>query len=313
MTHSCPPAVHRRHHAPGEFRSSADQSSGHRVYFTTAAELAAKCHKAALEGSWKTCMHFFAGPKLLIIDELGYLPLPEDGASALVQVINQRYRKCSTILTTNIGTAVWAGAFGDARPAPAPSRGRQHRRPSYRLRGHQSQTDTMRKGVNARVSGHPRRQPARPETNQLPFPQRRVHFEPEVDPLLSPLQECRPPTRFRRLGCPHLPGLRGRLHREPPPPADLLFTDCRRASERQRNRMRDEERAQRLGEHPRTLSPVPQASAPGTVDPLAPTAVRNCPHGDQPVTIVALLATPEAARPTITNRVTEVAPLRRLQ
>ncbi|WP_435876898.1 ATP-binding protein [Streptomyces acidicola] len=56
--------------------------AGHRVYFTTAAELAAKCHKAALEGRWKTCMRFFAGPRLLIIDELGYLPLPEGGASA---------------------------------------------------------------------------------------------------------------------------------------------------------------------------------------------------------------------------------------
>ncbi|MEU2284292.1 ATP-binding protein [Streptomyces sp. NPDC013178] len=79
--------------------------AGHRVYFTTAAELAAKCHKAALEGRWKTCMRFFAGPKLLIIDELGYLPLPEDGASALFQVINQRYLKSSTILTTNVGIA----------------------------------------------------------------------------------------------------------------------------------------------------------------------------------------------------------------
>lgn len=79
--------------------------AGNRVYFTTAAELAAKCHKAALEGRWKTCMNFFAGPKLLIIDELGYLPLPEDGASALFQVINQRYLKSSTILTTNVGIA----------------------------------------------------------------------------------------------------------------------------------------------------------------------------------------------------------------
>ncbi|MGW7673284.1 ATP-binding protein [Streptomyces sp. NPDC054775] len=52
--------------------SRAAVDAGHRVvYFTTAAELAAKCHKAALEGRWKTCMRFFAGPKLLIIDELG--------------------------------------------------------------------------------------------------------------------------------------------------------------------------------------------------------------------------------------------------
>ncbi|MFF5575670.1 ATP-binding protein [Streptomyces luteogriseus] len=64
-------------------RGRAAVDAGHRVNFTTAAELAASCHKAALEGRWKTCMRFFAGPKLLIIDELGYLPLPEDAASAL--------------------------------------------------------------------------------------------------------------------------------------------------------------------------------------------------------------------------------------
>ncbi|WP_309141792.1 ATP-binding protein [Streptomyces griseicoloratus] len=85
-------------------------------------------HKAALEGRWKTCMNFFAGPKLLVIDELGYLPLPEDGASALFQVINQRYLKSSTILTTNVGIADWAGSFGDATVAAAMlDRGDVHR------------------------------------------------------------------------------------------------------------------------------------------------------------------------------------------
>jgi DNA replication protein DnaC len=53
-------------------RSAAE--AGARVYFTTAADLAAKCHKAALEGRWATCMRFFAGPRLLVIDELGCAP-----------------------------------------------------------------------------------------------------------------------------------------------------------------------------------------------------------------------------------------------
>ena len=124
--------------------------AGHRVYFTTAAELAAKCHRAALEGRWKTCMRFFAGPRLLIIDELGYLPLPEDGASALFQVINQRYLKSSTILTTNVGIADWATAFGDATVAAAMLDRLLHRAavvgidgPSYRLRHHQSRAETF--------------------------------------------------------------------------------------------------------------------------------------------------------------------------
>ena len=46
-------------------------------------------------------------------------PLPADGASALFQVINQRYLRSSTILPANVGIADWAGAFGDATAAAA--------------------------------------------------------------------------------------------------------------------------------------------------------------------------------------------------
>jgi hypothetical protein len=46
-------------------------------------------------------------------------------------------------------------------------------------------------------------------------------------------------------------------------------------------------------------------------DPLEPAATRNCPHCQQPVTIVALLATPEAARPAMPVRSTDIIPLRR--
>ncbi|WP_395110247.1 IS21-like element helper ATPase IstB [Actinomadura sp. SCN-SB] len=152
-----PPGVGKTMLAIGLARSAVE--AGHRVYFTTAAELAAKCHKAALEGRWNTCMRFFAGPRLLVIDELGYLPLPGDGAAALFQVINQRYLKSSTILTTNVGIADWAGAFGDATVAAAMLDRLLHRAavvgidgPSYRLRTHQAHADTIRQGVNAHVS-----------------------------------------------------------------------------------------------------------------------------------------------------------------
>ena len=133
--------------------------AGHRVYFTTAADLAARCHKAAIEGRWATCMRFFAGPRLLVVDELGYLPLPADGASALFQVINHRYLKTSTILTTNVGIADWAAVFGDATVAAAMLDRLLHRAavagidgPSYRLRTHQARATSLRKGINAHAT-----------------------------------------------------------------------------------------------------------------------------------------------------------------
>jgi DNA replication protein DnaC len=72
--------------------------AGYRVYYTTAADLAARCHRAAIEGRWAYTMRFFAGPTLLIVDELGYLPLPSEAAAALFQVVTQRYLKGSIIL-----------------------------------------------------------------------------------------------------------------------------------------------------------------------------------------------------------------------
>src|SRR5215467_13479130 len=126
------------------------------IALARAAALAAKCHKAAIEGRWTSIMRFFAGPRLLVLDELGYLPLPADGASALFQVINQRYLKSSTILTTNVGIADWASAFGDATVAAAMLDRLLHRAavvgidgPSYRLRAHQAHARSLQNGVNA--------------------------------------------------------------------------------------------------------------------------------------------------------------------
>jgi hypothetical protein len=49
------------------------------------------CHRADIEGRWATTMHFCARPTLLEIDEFGYLPPPAEAASALFQVVSQRY------------------------------------------------------------------------------------------------------------------------------------------------------------------------------------------------------------------------------
>ena len=56
-------------------------------------------------------MRFYAGPTLLVIDELGYLPLPTEAAAALFQVVSQRYSRTSAIITTNRGIESWAVSY----------------------------------------------------------------------------------------------------------------------------------------------------------------------------------------------------------
>jgi len=94
-------------------------TAGYRTYYTTAADLAARCHRAAIEGRWATTMRFYAGPALLVLDELGYLPLPAEAASALFQVVSQRYLKTSIVITTNRGVGSWGEILGDTTVAAA--------------------------------------------------------------------------------------------------------------------------------------------------------------------------------------------------
>jgi DNA replication protein DnaC len=128
-------------------------TAGYRTYYTTAADLAARCHKAAIEGRWATTMRFFAGPRLLIVDELGYLPLQAEGAAALFQVITQRHFKGSVVLTTNLGIPSWGKIFDDPMVAAAMLDRLLHRSvvlnitgESYRMRAHRARAGKLRTG-----------------------------------------------------------------------------------------------------------------------------------------------------------------------
>ena len=130
-------------------------AAGYRTYYTTAADLVARCHKAAVEGRWAWMMRFYAGPKLLVIDELGYLPLPTDAAAALFQVISQRHLKSSTLITTNRGVTGWGQVLGDTALAAALLDRLLQRAvvlaidgPSYRMRTHQARADALRKSTH---------------------------------------------------------------------------------------------------------------------------------------------------------------------
>jgi DNA replication protein DnaC len=149
-----PPGVGKTHLAVGLARRAAE--TGYRTYVTTAADLAARCHRAAIEGRWATTMRFFAGPTLLVIDELGYLPLPAEAASALFQVVSQRYMKTSIVITTNRGVAAWGDILGDTTVAAAMLDRLLHRSvvlnldgDSYRLRDHHARNNNLRTTLTA--------------------------------------------------------------------------------------------------------------------------------------------------------------------
>ncbi len=145
-----PPGTGKTHLSVGLARAAAH--AGYRTYFTTAADLAARCHRAAIEGRWATTMRFYAGPTLLVIDELGYLPLPAEAASALFQVVSQRYLKTSIVITTNRGVGAWGEILGDTTVAAAMLDRLLHRSvvinldgESYRLRDHHAAAETLRR------------------------------------------------------------------------------------------------------------------------------------------------------------------------
>jgi DNA replication protein DnaC len=85
---------------------------GHKVRFTTAADLLMTLEPAQRQGRWKEALHRTVSVyKLLIIDEIGYLPLGREQANLFFQVVAKRYEKGATILTSNLTFGSWDQTF----------------------------------------------------------------------------------------------------------------------------------------------------------------------------------------------------------
>ena len=85
------------------------------VGFTTAAALVNELHEARDEKRLLRLQHQLAGLKLLIVDELGYVPLSPTGAELLFEVFSQRYERGSIIVTSNLPFDEWTGVFASER------------------------------------------------------------------------------------------------------------------------------------------------------------------------------------------------------
>lgn len=107
-----PPGVGKTHLAIGLGVLTAEL--GHRVYFTSANDLAVKLTKAVDGNRLHRELKALMQPKLLVIDEVGYLTLDAVQASLLFQVICQRYQKGqSIVLTSNKSFGEWGQVFAD--------------------------------------------------------------------------------------------------------------------------------------------------------------------------------------------------------
>lgn len=93
--------------------------TGKSVYFGTLADIVASLLKAEREGQLRERIRFIARNALLIIDEIGYLPLSPGGANLFFQLVNARYERGAMILTSNRGFAEWGEIFGDPVVATA--------------------------------------------------------------------------------------------------------------------------------------------------------------------------------------------------
>jgi DNA replication protein DnaC len=92
---------------------------GHRTLFTSAMSLIAALTKAYAENRLEERLKQYSLPKLLIIDEIGYIPIDQHGAHLFFQLISRRYERGAIVLTSNQSFGQWGEVFGNAVIATA--------------------------------------------------------------------------------------------------------------------------------------------------------------------------------------------------
>ncbi|KZL07812.1 IS21-like element helper ATPase IstB [Pseudovibrio sp. Ad26] len=139
--------------------------AGKSVYRIALADLIDALSKAEREGKLTEKLRFYARASLLIVDEIGYLPITTGGANLFFQLVNARYEKGAMIMTSNRGFAEWGEVFGDPVVATALLDKLLHHAvvvqidgASYRLRAH---ADLMPDHVRSNASITPPPPPKR--------------------------------------------------------------------------------------------------------------------------------------------------------
>lgn len=112
-----PPGVGKTHLAVALGIKACEQ--GVRTLFTSATALITTLGRALLEGRLEERLKLLTQPQLLIVDEIGYLPIDRQGANLFFQLVSRRYERGSIIITSNQSLGAWGEVFGDAVIASA--------------------------------------------------------------------------------------------------------------------------------------------------------------------------------------------------
>ena len=112
-----PPGVGKTHLAIALGRTAI--RGGYSVLFTTAPALVTALARAHADGRLEERLGFYAKPKLLIADELGYLPFEPNAAHLFFQLVSRRYERGSVLITSNRSVGEWGSVFGDPVVATA--------------------------------------------------------------------------------------------------------------------------------------------------------------------------------------------------
>ena len=146
-----PPGVGKTHLAIGLAIAAAQ--SGRRVYYGTLADLVTSLEEARAAGALKRRLAVLAAPSLMVVDEIGYLPVSQTGAVLFFQLMSRRYEHASTVMTSNKGFEEWGEVLGDEVMAAALIDRILHhchivniRGNSYRMRQHTELWQTLRQG-----------------------------------------------------------------------------------------------------------------------------------------------------------------------
>jgi DNA replication protein DnaC len=137
--------------------------AGYRGYFSSADDLVRALAHSMIEGTFNHKLKTYTAPSVLVIDDVGLIPMNRTEATAFFQVINRRYQiGHSTIVTTNRGLPEWGDILGDPVVAAAILDRLMHRAvvfnikgPSWRMKEHQALTT---------ATTHPNPDPPRKET-----------------------------------------------------------------------------------------------------------------------------------------------------